>query len=189
MMTWPGACSVQIPFPIAVLHISWRWGYWCMMTGSFITKFECLLFSVIALVSIMHISFHERQITPDFVYGPFFFVSRDFLDLIIHTSLASQVCGHWKLEPLFNWESRSNGIVVRTSPMEILVCFVFDQNSQISIGLKPENGERLLYRLQGIFQPECRVSAKEVSITLNLSADSRFPIRSPWENMSKGWYH
>lgn len=64
-----------------------------MMTGSFITKFECLLFSVIALVSIMHISFHERQITPDFVYGPFFFVSRDFLDLIIHTSLASQVCG------------------------------------------------------------------------------------------------
>jgi hypothetical protein len=150
-----------LALPHCSVTYSWRWGCWCMMTGSFITKFECLLFSVIALVSIMHISFHERKIPRDFVYGPFFSLSRDFQDLIIYTSLASQVCGDWKLEPLFNWEWRSNGKIVRTSPTEILVCFVFDQNSQISIGMKPENGERLLYRLQGIFQPECWVSAKK----------------------------
>lgn len=125
----------------------------------------------------------------NFFYGPFFSVSRDFQDLIIHTSLASQVCGDWKLEPLFNWAWRSSGIIVRTSPMEILVCFVLDQNSQISIGMKPESGERFHYRLQGIFQPECWVSAKEVSIIWSLSADGRFSIRSPRENMSKGWYH
>lgn len=188
VLTWPGIYSVQIPFPIAVLHLAEDEDAdaWWLEVSLPNLNARC---SVIALVSIMHISFHERRMPRDFFYGPFFSVSRDFQDLIIRTSLASQVCGDWKLEPLFNWAWRSSGIIVRTSPMEILVCFVLDQNSQISIGMKPESGERFHYRLHGIFQPECWVSAKEVSIIWSLSADGRFSIRSPRENMSKGWYH
>ncbi|KAB5529478.1 hypothetical protein DKX38_019559 [Salix brachista] len=54
-------------------------------------------------------------------------------------------------EVLKSWEWRSNSIKVRTGPVGIPVCSVFDQNSQISTGVKPENGVEAALSLAGNF--------------------------------------